>query len=1285
MQGGATGGMEPPKGTPIYEQLPCNGICGQQALSDITAMPASHLLPNLEILQEEYLLVEAWKKTVAHMRAHNWFADTLEIDRASIDLPRFLKDLARRMSDPSGFETRRLRLVPAPKSHRWTFTNTGDRVKWEPEVDPNGLGPRVRPLAHVDLSDQVAATAILLCLADRVETEQGNPAASLVDAVNRRQVLSYGNRLLCDVDGGRLNHRWGSRALYRSFFFQDYRTFLSRPSVAAESVSGDGKDIVIVQSDLRNFYDRVRPALLAQKIHALRLEGEHNDFFDLAEKVLTWRWDPRDQAGVNAYAEREGIPDFADVALPQGLASAGFFANVVLLEFDHRLIDSFSREIFTGAYLVDATRYVDDLRIVLKLNSERDLSEVENDTSAWLTSLVKDEPGVTVSTEKTHAAYFGVHVNRPTVRQSDRMTRIQSAVSGGFDVAGGEAILEAVRGLMQTQRRHPQQQVDAAGWALSPVADVPDATVARFAAGRFRRAYRWLRPLVEDSESSPKVSEEGDQGGSERELAASAPVRTQAELDNDAEVFAAGLIQTWVEDPSNIRLLRIAFDIWPSASTLKLVLALLMPYAERERDDEAHQIARYCLAELLRSGASETGLVKDAEVLPLDIDEYRAVLQAVGERIVENHRAELPWYLRQKALLFLAAHGSTHDHPNGRDRETSHYAALLRFLSDPDSAPSASDFATYSVLARRSFARSRAARMLVHHVNRPRLTKIAEADPALAMELVELDPRLSELLPDYIRRDLCLIRTLPSGSVSLADLVLRGENPFRDELALLQFAIQALKILRRGQSGTVAPVDLAVKILDSEPWGVRNGRFELQLHYRRRLEGSIYSPPSWCPEDERWRFQLGYLLRFILTGDADFTISVRPTPWRESRGNSYRPAPMPWRMRRYGFFNAHEAFGDRWLPITEWTTELLLDLLAWPGARRPNHPWIEGGIDQTSEAIRNRIQEILNWQGHGRSEMLLKVAVDPPVPIKKIRSLRAAVVQTVLPEQHWFKPGSETLTVAERKMLRQHLTAALAAVRSSLRLRRTHMNGGGELDLLILPELSVHADDLGILRAFAITHKTIILAGLVYQTKRERGDGLPLVNSAVWLLPERTRLGGHNVRVVDQGKKYLAPEETQVGLHLRSFRIGQWLIGYPWSPNRQDPPLWLTASVCYDATDLALAADLKGKSDVYVIPARNKDVPTFDKMALALHYHMFQMVIVANNGAFGGSNAYVPYKRSLQTTAVPLSWPATSRDRLSGDRSDQSVLGARQELAGSGKGTSVQTASSGPDLIGDVR
>jgi hypothetical protein len=87
-------------------------------------------------------------------------------------------------------------------------------------------------------------------------------------------------------------------------------------------------------------------------------------------------------------------------------------------------------------------------------------------------------------------------------------------------------------------------------------------------------------------------------------------------------------------------------------------------------------------------------------------------------------------------------------------------------------------------------------------------------------------------------------------------------------------------------------------------------------------------------------------------------------------------------------------------------------------------------------------------------------------------------------------------------------------------------------------------------------------------------------------------------------------------------------VGYDWSNRDVDRPLWLTASICYDATDLALAADLRHRSDVFAIPALNKDVSTFDQMALALHYHMFQYVIVANNGQYGGSNAYAPYREA---------------------------------------------------------
>ena len=138
-----------------------------------------------------------------------------------------------------------------------------------------------------------------------------------------------------------------------------------------------------------------------------------------------------------------------------------------------------------------------------------------------------------------------------------------------------------------------------------------------------------------------------------------------------------------------------------------------------------------------------------------------------------------------------------------------------------------------------------------------------------------------------------------------------------------------------------------------------------------------------------------------------------------------------------------------------------------------------------------------------------------------------------------------------------------------LALRETHKGEG--LDWLILPELAVHPNDVRThLVPFARAHKALILTGLTYQ---EVLAGEPLVNSALWVIPEWS---------------------DAYGLQIKTRRQGQWLIGYPWSSADGAQPVWLTATVCYDATDLGLAADLRNVSDVLAIPALNKDVKTFD-------------------------------------------------------------------------------------------
>jgi hypothetical protein len=53
---------------------------------------------------------------------------------------------------------------------------------------------------------------------------------------------------------------------------------------------------------------------------------------------------------------------------------------------------------------------------------------------------------------------------------------------------------------------------------------------------------------------------------------------------------------------------------------------------------------------------------------------------------------------------------------------------------------------------------------------------------------------------------------------------------------------------------------------------------------------------------------------------------------------------------------------------------------------------------------------------------------------------------------------------------------------------------------------------------------------------------------------------------------------------------------------------------------------LKGIANAFIVTALNRDTDTFDAMVDALHYHMYQHVVLVNAGEFGGSVVKAPYK-----------------------------------------------------------
>ncbi|MDE0312345.1 MAG: hypothetical protein OXI52_08780 [Caldilineaceae bacterium] len=507
-----------------------------------------------------------------------------------------------------------------------------------------------------------------------------------------------------------------------------------------------------------------------------------------------------------------------------------------------------------------------------------------------------------------------------------------------------------------------------------------------------------------------------------------------------------------------------------------------------------------------------------------------------------------------------------------------------------------------------------------------RKNAIANMDPSFALELKEVDFNFAEGLTAGVKEDLCLETSAACTDLpSLAETVMCAGplSPLRNELSILRFAVAFLKELgpqKKLQDKIIPPGRVRLKLEDD---GDIANVSKLKISTAQSLSTStLYEPPSWCEQDDRWRFQLGFLLRFILTRQPDFTAFVGPEYWKVHHA-TYRPVRSHWQQRIYGLHNGQSAFGDDWLPITDWMERFLLMLLRWPGCRTPtDFEWVKEGISKTLQQLDDRIKCLERQRGAATQTLMMPMNAEWPTERPKTRSLRCCVVQTVVPREEDFDNCDITFSKTEiRRKHRNHLSAALEAVMKMLYLRKTHLEDDGRLDWLILPELAVHPNDVKThLIPFAQKFKSIIFAGLTYEKLLD--DKRP-VNSAMWILPRQPEEQGLQILTRRQGKRHIAPAEKKYDVD--GFRPCQWLIGYPWC-EIDKRPLWLSGAVCYDATDLNLAADLRNESDVFAIPSFNKDVGTFDQMASALNFHMFQHVIVVNNGLYGGSNAYWPVR-----------------------------------------------------------
>lgn len=1174
--------------------------------------------PELSYLEKDYVLVQAWKKSQQYIRLHNWYADTLELDISTINIRSLLKAWSK--IDLHQFKPDKIKLVPAPKANTVKYESN----KWQVSES------RLRYLAHVSIRDQTYATACMMCLANIVETRQGSTSQISLKGRPLVSVNSYGNRLFCDWKDNNATFRWANSGTY-SKYYQDYQAFISRVENQEKRLINEGKHWIEIRMDIKQFYDNVTPEVLHQKTEDLLSDDaiHSREFLNFFKKLTNWEWDDASYEllqGLN----KEGNNYKNRIALPQGLVASGFFANIVLLGFDEEIrclkIENDKWELY------DYCRYVDDMRFLLATHSKDSSINVENEIKEVYAQIKKHvveilsnkAPGLTINELKSDV--ISSLETQSKLYVSKTMKNVDQQLSGPLDLTSAWDLSALLQGLLEIPQSTTGKDVEVNELIrlIDQKPDVENDSVCRFAAHRIRKVLRLSRILAFDE--------------CETEISFGLSPQKK-DVDLRIENVAKQMIMKFIDDPVNIRLLIIAFDLYPSVKILKAIHNLLIGSILQNTDGTVRLVSFYCISELFRAAATQIGFVRVKEELPketddININKFRNCLTEYANDLLG--RKDIPWYTRQQALLFLAVQGKCRLRG---DTPFDSYVLLHEILAGRATVKPEQELCEGIALSIVAYQLSNKPHLpfiadilkRAKHDLKPYLFSIVSSECSDVYDLLKsyfVSVQDIELLKFYsFPRYVGLDKAKKVQTLSLLEAANLPNKPFRNELGILKLAL-ALALKNKNHTVPLSPQHIKLTTDWTKINEANQSKIKIDVVHDK-AEDIRYEIPPIYEGPERTKRAIGQLLRTAIIGGPDY--SQRFTGHSVCTLYKYIGINTCWQKRAYGIFNGRTGLGAPDLPISPWVTEgLIPQLCAWPGETPNNDFDIDcSDTDKIIKVVQKRLQWLEN-KYNKKSVQTLEFPVTTELVRKKGKPQREkvqiAVVQSVLPTKEDFEKSPKVDLQNLRNKQQRHFLAVLSCVKTMFDARLTHLSDEKMrtdfVDLVVFPELSIHYDDIFYLKQISILYRCMIFGGLIFfDHPFEKGK---LVNQGVWIIPCKKNNGTWTSYELFQGKHNLSKYEDNGKIPgLVPYRPCQWIVNLN---TGKGLPFKITASICYDATDIRLAADLKNETDCYIISAFNPDIGTFDNIAETLNYLMYQYVIISNNGLYGGSTAQMPVR-----------------------------------------------------------